>query len=139
VTPEALARFYRGYIDCLNRQDWDVLGTFVHEDVSRNGQPLGVDGYRDMLIADFDAIPDLRFSIDLLVCEPPTIASRLYFDCRPRGTLFGLAIDGQKVQFHENVFYRFQDDRIHQVWSIIDTAAIAAQLKTKTPGYEPGV
>lgn len=139
MTPQDLAKFYRGYIDCLNRQDWSALGRFVHEEVSRNGQQLGLDGYRGMLIADFDAIPDLQFSIELMVCELPTIASRLFFDCRPRGTLFGLAIDGQRVQFHENVFYRLREERIHEVWSIIDRAEIAAQLKTKTPGSAPGV
>ncbi|MET0401610.1 MAG: ester cyclase [Cystobacter sp.] len=71
-----LADLYRQYISCLNRQDWTNLGRFVHEEVSRNGQFLGLAGYRQMLENDFREIPDLRFHIELLVADPPHVASR---------------------------------------------------------------
>jgi predicted ester cyclase len=32
------------------------------------------------------------------------------------------------VRFDENVFYAFEDGKIRRVWSVIDTAAIAAQI-----------
>ncbi|MBY6264005.1 ester cyclase [Azospirillum sp. 412522] len=127
--PEAtLSVLYRGYISCLNHQDWQSLGRFVHEDVRYNGERVGLSGYREMLEADFRAIPDLRFVIDLLVCEPPCVASRLQFDCTPTGLLFGIPVNGRRVRFAENVFYEFRDDRIETVWSIIDKAAIASQI-----------
>jgi len=81
-----------------------------------------------MLERDFRAIPDLYFGIRLLVSEPPRVASRLHFDCTPTGELFGLPVNGKKVQFAENVFYEFLGGRIETVWSIIDKAAIEAQL-----------
>ena len=123
-----LPALYRDYIDCLNRQDWSTLDRFVHEDAVYNGQRFGVSKYREMLERDFDAIPDLHFAIQLLVCEPPRIASRLRFDCTPRGTFLGLAVDGKRVSFAENVFYEFRGGRIAEVWSVIDKAAIEAQL-----------
>lgn len=128
MTDANLPDLYRGYIGCLNSQDWPNLGNFVHEDVFYNGKRIGLSGYRDMLEGDFRAIPDLFFDIGMLVCEPPRIASRLLFDCTPKGTLFGLPVNGRKVQFAENVFYEFLEGRIAQVWSIIDKAAIEAQL-----------
>lgn len=123
-----LGDIYRAYIDCLNRQDWQNLGRFVGDDVHYNGTRIGLSGYREMLEGDFRAIPDLFFDIDLLISDPPRIASRLRFDCTPVGVLFGLPVNGRKVQFTENVFYTFADRRIVQVWSIIDKAAIEAQL-----------
>ncbi len=128
MTPDELGRIYRGYIDCLNRQDWDRLGLFVDGAVEYNGEPVGLSGYRNMLEGDFDAIPDLRFEIELLISEPPRIASRLRFDCTPHGMLFGLPVNGKRIMFAENVFYEFSVTRIRKVWSIIDKAAIAAQL-----------
>ena len=125
---DALAAVYRGYIDCLNRQDWPGLGQFVGDDVHYNGRWVGLAGYRGMLEQDFEAIPDLRFNIALLISDPPTIASRLLFDCTPRGVLFGLAVNGRRVSFSENVFYTFREQRIAQVWSVIDKAAIEARL-----------
>lgn len=128
MTSADLSDIYQGYIACLNKQDWPNLGTFVHEDVHYNGKRIGLTGYREMLERDFCAIPDLYFHIGLLISEPPRVASRLHFDCTPKGVLFGLPVNGKKVQFTENVFYEFVDGRIENVWSIIDKAAIESQL-----------
>lgn len=123
-----LADIYRAYIACLNEQDWSKLESFVGADVKYNGERIGFSGYREMLEKDFREIPDLRFEIQLLVCEPPHVASRLYFDCTPIGTFLGLPVDGKRVAFTENVFYEFRENKIQQVWSIIDKAAIEQQL-----------
>jgi predicted ester cyclase len=123
-----LADLYRDYIACLNKQDWPNLGQFVADDVSRNGERLGLSGYRQMLERDFREIPDLSFNIQLLIAEPPYVASRLNFDCTPKGRFFGLDINGRRVSFTENVFYRFKDGKIAEVWSVIDKAAIEAQV-----------
>ena len=123
-----LADLYRAYVACLNRQDWNELGRHVDEAVEHNGRRLGLSGYRDMLIKDFEDIPDLAFHIELLACEPPLVAARLAFDCTPKSGFLGLKLDGRKVAFTENVFYAFEAEKIVSVWSIIDKAAIEAQL-----------
>jgi predicted ester cyclase len=128
VTPAALAAFYRSYIACLDAQDWASLGTFVAEDAVHNGRRLGLDGYRAMLVRDFETIPDLRFVIDRLACEPPLVAARLAFDCHPAGDFLGLAVDGRRVVFTENVFYEVRDGRIAKVWSVLDKQAVEAAL-----------
>jgi predicted ester cyclase len=128
MMPADLSDIYRNYIACLNRQDWSNLGRFVHDDAHYNGERIGLSGYRAMLENDFRAIPDLYFDIHLLISEPPRIASRLRFDCTPTRLLFGLPVNGRKVSFTENVFYEFLDQRIVNVWSVIDKAAIEAQL-----------
>jgi predicted ester cyclase len=123
-----LEQIYSSYIDCLNRQDWLRLEDFVAADVVHNDRRFGLDGYRRMLESDFRAIPDLYFKIDLLVIDTQKVASRLAFDCTPVGQLFGLPVNGRRVRFSENVFYLFSEGRIVQVWSIIDTGVIEAQL-----------
>lgn len=128
MTRTELAKIYRAYIACLNAQDWTNLPHFVDEGAVHNGRPLGCSGYRAMLEQDYRTIPDLRFTIDLLVSDPPTIASRLVFDCTPVGDFLGLRVDGRRVTFTENVFYAFRNGRIAEVWSIIDKGAIEAQL-----------
>jgi predicted ester cyclase len=129
MTGDELAELYRGYIDCLNRQDWQNLGRFVDDRACHNGREFGLSGYRAMLEKDFRDIPDLVFEIELLVSDPPRIASRLAFHCTPVGEFLGLAVNGRKIAFAENVFYEFENGRIRQVWSVIDKAAIEAQLQ----------
>lgn len=128
MTGAELTDRYRGYIACLNDQNWPELGRFVDDEVQYNGQRVGLDGYRRMLEDDFRAIPDLRFNMDLLVAEPPRVACRLLFDCTPAGTLFGFPVNGKRVAFSENVLYEFQDGKIRHVWSVIDKAAVGAQV-----------
>ena len=128
MTRQELADAYRAYIDCLNRQDWPNLDRFVHDEAIHNGNAIGLSGYRQMLERDFQNIPDLRFTIKLLVSAPPIIASILSFDCCPKGTFLGLAVNGKKVHFTENVFYDYVGGKIKNVHSIIDRAAIEAQL-----------
>ena len=128
MTRDELSEIYRGYIDCLNRQDWDRLGLFVDNAVEYNGAAVGLTGYRGMLEDDFRAIPDLRFAIEILIADPPRIASRLHFDCTPRAMLFDLPVNGKRVKFAENVIYEFSAGRIRKVSSIIDKAAIAEQI-----------
>src|ERR1700712_1517950 len=128
VPTTELEDIYRGYIACLNAQDWPRLVEFVHADVHHNGRLLGVSGYRAMLEDDFAAIPDLYFDVELLVVSELRVASRLRFECSPRGTFLGLPVNGRRVVFSENVFYELRDQKIAQVWSIVDRAAIETQL-----------
>jgi predicted ester cyclase len=130
VTERDLSDIYRDYIACLNKQDWPKLGQFVHDEACHNGRRFGLSGYREMLQRDFSEIPDLFFNIQLLIADPPFIASRLDFECTPRGIFLGLDVNGRKISFSENVFYKFRDGKIGQVWSVIDKPAIEAQLAT---------
>ena len=128
MTKPEIADLYRDYIACLNSQDWPNLGRFVADDVIHNGRRIGLSGYRQMLERDFDEIPDLSFIVRMLICDPPYIACRLGFDCTPKGTFLGLQVNGKRVSFAENVFYEFRSEKICEVWSVIDKAAIEAQL-----------
>jgi predicted ester cyclase len=128
LTSASLSDFYRAYIDCLNRQAWDELGKYVDDNVEHNGRPLKLAGYRDMLRRDFEDIPDLQFNIRLLASTPPLVAARLEFRCSPKGTFLGLRVNGRTVSFAENVFYELRSSKIASVWSVIDKAAIEAQL-----------
>jgi predicted ester cyclase len=129
MTKEELSERYRAYIQCLNRRDWSRLGDHVGDEARYNGRTVGLDGYRKMLEADVAAIPDLTFEIDFLVVDPPVVGARLRFDCTPKGELLGLPVNGRRVAFTENVFYQFAQGKIDSVWSVIDQAAIRAQLQ----------
>ena len=131
-----LAEQYRNYIACLNDRRWQDLGRFVDDNVHYNGKSVGLAGYRAMLEDDVITIADLRFNIDLLVVEPPNVASRLLFDCSPRGRFLGLATHGRRIRFSENVFYAFEQGKIVRVWSVIDKAAVESALQRESPSEE---
>ncbi|MHC1561076.1 ester cyclase [Actinomycetospora sp. C-140] len=119
---------YRAYLACLNERRFEALDAFVHDTLLYNDAPMTRADYRDLLVGDVAAIPDLAFVADLLVVRGDHVACRLWFDCTPTGTFHGLEPDGRRVSFAEHVFYRFADGRIAQVWSLIDTDAVRRQL-----------
>lgn len=123
-----LTSIYRAYIACLNARDWSGVGRFVHPQVVHNGRALGLAGYVEMLQGDVRDIPDLRFELELLAVDGSMAASRLAFDCTPKGLLLGLPVNGRRITFREHAFYAFEAGLISQVWSILDKAAIEAQL-----------
>lgn len=125
---QSLQNAYQRYIECLNSRDLSGLGQFVAENVIHNGRHLGLAGYRDMIAGNYDDIPDLRFAVDLLICDPPHIASRLRFDCHPKASFLGVPVDGRRVVFNENVFYQYIAGKISEVWSVIDKPEIEKQL-----------
>eukprot|EP01037_Dinobryon_pediforme_P040314 gene40314-49383_t len=128
MTKTDLAEIYRDYIACLNLRDWPQLGRFVDDEAIHNDRRIGLSGYLAMLERDYDEIPDLYFNVQMVVSDPPFIASRIRFDCSPWDTFLGLPINGRTVSFTENVIYEFRAAKIVQVWSVIDKAAIEAQI-----------
>lgn len=119
--------FYKRYLACLNARALEMLGEFVADDVIRNGRRLRLDGYRDMLEANYRAIPDLQFRAEWIVAEETRLACRLGFDCSPIGEFLGVKVDGRRIVFHEHALYTLRGGKIAEVWSIIDKAEIEAQ------------
>lgn len=128
MSTQTLAGVYRRYLECLNERRWDALREFVSDDVVHNGRPLGLRGYREMLEADIAAVPDLEYITELVVVQDDLVASRLMFRCTPQRSFLGFEPTGTPISFAEHVFYRFRGTKIAEVWSLIDTEAIAAQL-----------
>ena len=128
MTETALADLYRGYIACLNRQDWPNLHRFVADDARHNGRPFGLAGYAPCSSAISRRSRTSSSTSNSWSANRRIVASRLRFDCRPKGLFLDLPVNGRRVVFAENVFYQFRDGKIAEVWSVIDKAAIEAQL-----------
>lgn len=126
-----LSELYQEYIDCLNTRDWDNLANYVSTEVAYNGEIVGLDAYRQAREKEAREIPDLYYKIDILVCDDNTVASRLEFDISPTGEFLGLPVNGHRVSFCENVFYQYKGGKIVRVWSVLDKAAIEAQLSSQ--------
>lgn len=128
-TGGGLLAIYREYLSCLNGRRWEDLGRFVADEVVYNGEPIGLNGYREMLVADTSAIPDLEFVPEILLTDDQVVACRLFFQCTPRDTFLGFEPTGGHVSFAEHVFYRFDDGQIAEVCSVIDKEAVREQVR----------
>jgi len=124
---QELERIYRDYIETLNDRRLEDLDEFVHDRLVYNGEEITRERYAAMLAEDVRVIPDLHYDIDLLVVDDHQVSARLWFDCSPRGSFLGIAVDGRRIFFAEHVIYRLHDGRIDRVWSLLDKEAIRDQ------------
>jgi predicted ester cyclase len=133
VVSEPLEKVYRDYIDALNDRRLDDLDRFVHDRLTYNGEEWTREKYESLLADDVRTIPGLHYDIQLLVAGPDQVAARLWFDCTPQRQFLGIEAGGRRVSFAEHVFYRFRENRIEQVWSLIDADGIRRQLAEDDP------
>ena len=119
---------YRAYLAVLNERRLDDLVHHVADRLTYNGEAMTGQAYRDLLAGDLAAIPDLFYDARLVVADGDMVAARLLFDCTPQRDFLGFTPDGRRLVFAEHVFYRYRDGRIAEVTSLIDRAAVAAQL-----------
>ncbi|MEY3037942.1 MAG: hypothetical protein RL143_509 [Pseudomonadota bacterium] len=138
LTRDQLKEVYLGYIDCINNRRFGELDKYLCEDVSRNGELLGLSGYIAMLENDYVMIPDLYFKVDLLVFESPYVVSRIHFQCSPIDGFLGFKFSGNQAEFFENVIYQFKGGRISNVMSAIDTSLLAAKFQLTEHSNSPG-
>jgi predicted ester cyclase len=124
-----LADRYRAYLACLNERRFHDLPEFVHEPVVHNDRTLRIAEFQDLLRRDAAEIPDVHYEIERLVVHGDQVACRIRFDCTPAASFRGIPATGRSISFVEHVFYRYEDGRIAQMWSLIDMDAIREQLR----------
>ena len=123
-----LVEKYHDYIDSLNRRAWNELDHFVVEGVQFNGRTVGVKGLGELLDDVVPSAPDIRWTVDMEVVQPPRIAARLRIVCTPPGDLFGVSVNGRRVSLNEHLVYQFEGDKISAIWGVLDLDGLKAQL-----------
>ena len=124
-----LLAIYKAYIEAINSRA--SLEPFVHPSVTHNDRSLTLAGYEAFIQSALDAAPDLHFNATMTIANGNTLAARIEFDCVPQPPEFlGLKVSDtrKRVVFAENVFYQFREDKIEQVWSVVDVKSVESQL-----------
>ncbi|HEY0813806.1 MAG TPA: ester cyclase [Pseudonocardia sp.] len=124
---------YRRYLACLNERRFEDLSQFAHDPVTHNGRRLSIGEFANLLRRDVEEIPDLHYAIERLVVQRDQVACRIRFDCTPVASFRGLPPTGRPISFVEHVFYRFDEGRIAEIWSLIDLEAIREQFAQGRP------
>lgn len=80
-----------------------------------------VDGYRS-------GFPDLQFDVEDLVGEGDRVAARLRLRGTHRGVWRGVRGTGQSIDIDVMMVFRFEDDRLVEVWEVDDALRRDRQL-----------
>lgn len=74
------------------------------------------------------AFPDIRFEIEGLVAENDMVAARVFYSGTHTKEWKGIPPTGKQVTVHEMMFFRFENERIIEVWEVPDEFSLRGQL-----------
>jgi predicted ester cyclase len=99
--------------------------TFHHGGVERqtDGDDLAAIIHRWL-----EGFPDLRFEVADLLEQEDRVAVRARLSGTHHGTWRGLSATGKRIEYDVAMFFRWEDDRLVEVWEIDDTARRDRQL-----------
>jgi predicted ester cyclase len=119
LTPsEMKQRVVDHFDDFVNKRNASVIhkntsSSFYDHD-GPGGKPTGIDGDEKMMLKMYEAMPDLRITIEDIVAEGDRVVCRNIW----RWT----DIASQKpMEFHGFVMWRFEADKIAERWATVTT------------------
>jgi steroid delta-isomerase-like uncharacterized protein len=126
----AIRRFYE---DVFSSDRLDLLPELVAEDVLLHpGEERGVEAYRMLLNRAQTAFSERQFSIESILADNDIVAVRWRMDAIHSGPIGGLMATGKPIQQNANVFFRFEQGKIAEVWTQFDQIGVLRQL-----GFDP--
>jgi predicted ester cyclase len=106
--------------DFVNRRNAPIIRKNMTSDFydhdGPGGKATGVDGDEQMMIAMYNAMPDLHLTIEDIIAEGDKVVCRNIWRWTDSKT-------GKKMQFHGFVLWRFQGDRIAERWATVTPPA----------------
>ena len=121
LTLDEMKRFIRNHFDeFVNKKDAAVIRRnmtpdFVDHD-GPGGKPTDVEGDEQMMIAMYQAAPDLRVTIEELIAEGDKVMCRNVWRWTDPASR-------RKMQFDGFVLWRFEGNRIAERWTTVTSPA----------------
>ncbi len=88
----------------------------------------GIDGaiaFRAMIATAF---PDMEQTLDEVIDQGETAASRWHVVATHKGEFFGVPASGKKVEMNGMSFYKVRDGKVAEIWNLPDIAGLMEQI-----------
>ena len=132
MSPRALVEAF--YLEVWNQADEDRAREILAESFRFRGslgaERVGPDGFLANMRDVHRALGDYRCIIDGLVTDGDRAAARMRFTGTHRAEFLGVAATGRQVTWAGAAFFRFERERIAELWVLGDLAELRRQLTT---------
>jgi steroid delta-isomerase-like uncharacterized protein len=107
----------------------ELVGDDYVAHIPGSAQPFrGKEGFRDFVTTYLTAFPDGTITVDELIAEGDTAATRWTGRGTNTGELMGMPATGRQVTIGGITYSRFVDGKAREAWIIWDTLAMMQQL-----------
>ena len=121
LTPAQMKQFVQDHFEeFVNKRNASVIRTNMTPDFydhdGPGGKPASAGDDEQMMLRMYEAMPDLRISVEDLVAEADKVACRnIWRWTDPKS--------GRKLEFHGFVLWRFEGNRIAERWATVTAPA----------------
>ena len=124
LTPDQLKQLVRDHFeDFVNKRNASVIRKNMTPDFydhdGPGGNPTGVGGDEQMMIAMYRSMPDLHLTIEDMIAEGDKVVCRNIWRWTD-------TTSGKKMQFHGFVMWRLEGDKIAERWATVTSPAEGA-------------
>ena len=119
--------------DAWNRQVFDAVAEPLREfefHIRGTSRTMDIDELTAIIADWHDAFPDLRFDVHATVIDDGRAAVHATLRGTHRGPWQGRPPTGRSIDVEHMFFFRFDGDRIVEVWELLDSAQLHDQLGT---------
>ncbi|MFQ5933194.1 MAG: ester cyclase [Dehalococcoidia bacterium] len=122
----------RIYEEAINQGKGSVIDELVALDVVDHNPfpdaPPGREGAKAAFNLMHSAVPDIRVTVEDMVAEGNTVASRLTFRGTHKGEFMGVAPTNKQISFSVADFLRISGGKVVERWGVEDMAPLMQQL-----------
>ena len=130
---KALVRAMYEYVD---RGSLDYIDKYLAADFQfhNNGVTLDLAAYREAMSALFIACSKVRHEMHFMVAEGDMVAVVMTAHLAHTGEFLGVDPTGRTVTAPINSVFRIQDEKLAEVWNVIDMDGLRQQLEAVSEG-----
>lgn len=118
--------------EAWNREHFTPIEAVMAEEfdfhVGGTDQTMGVSELREIVRRWHVGFPDLHFEIHAVVASNRRAAAHATLGGTHQGPWGGLEPTGRSISVEHMFFFRFEDDRIVEVWELLDREELRTQL-----------
>lgn len=132
----ASKEIFRRFLDAVNTRDAEVISKTIDEVVEPNmlfhaPVPMGGTGaqaLKQVWAVLLRAYPDIHVAIEDLIAEGDKVVARNTVTGTHLGEYMGVPPTGKSVTYNEIFVVRIADDRIAEIWGVVDVLSQMKQL-----------
>ncbi len=122
----------RGLFAAADAGDLDSFDRYLHDDVVVHApaglSTVGLESERESSRKRKLAMPDLHHEFIDVLSSPGVVAARTVVTGTVHGSYGGVSAEGRSFKVDQAVFAYVRDDKIAELWEIVDMASLREQL-----------
>lgn len=114
----------------MNKRNLNIFDELLHKDFVNYTfpDPSGPEGFKGAVNMFLTGFPDMKITLDDILAESITCATRGYFTGTHKGEFMGIPATGKPVNVKFIDMWKLKDGKLHESWVVMDIAGLMQQI-----------